>query len=149
MSILQELLQVRRANAAAAAAAASFNSHAASVGFSAASYNSMEPEQTTPEDRERQRQILDATIDSILPRVESFTRLLTEPPRREAVRNSAGVLDPPLGATRLSVARLVSALLATNHQAVNARLVECRTLDALIDLFFRLVVLARFIHFLN
>ena len=44
------------------------NSHAASVGFSAASYNSMEPEQTTPEDRERQRQILDATIESILPR---------------------------------------------------------------------------------
>ena len=28
----------------------------------------MEPEQTTPEDRERQRQILDATIESILPR---------------------------------------------------------------------------------
>ena len=45
-----------------------FHSHAASVGFSAASYNSMEPEQTTPEDRERQRQILDATIESILPR---------------------------------------------------------------------------------
>ena len=44
------------------------HSHAASVGFSAASYNSMEPEQTTPEDRERQRQILDATIESILPR---------------------------------------------------------------------------------
>ena len=35
-------------------------------------------------------------------RVESFTRLLVEPPKREAVRNSAGVLDPPLGATRLS-----------------------------------------------
>ena len=41
------------------------------MGFSAASYNSMEPEQTTPEDRERQRQILDATIDSILPRDEN------------------------------------------------------------------------------
>ena len=35
-------------------------------------------------------------------RVESFTRLLVEPPKREPVRNSAGVLDPPLGATRLS-----------------------------------------------
>ena len=39
--------------------------------------------------------------------------------------------------TFAGVARLVSALLATNHLAVNARLVECHTVDVLIDLFFR------------
>ena len=43
------------------------------------------------------------------------------------------------------IARLVSALLATNHQAVNARLVECRTLDALLDLFFK-YSLNNFLH---
>ena len=43
------------------------------------------------------------------------------------------------------IAKLVSALLATNHQAVNTRLVECRTLDALLDLFFR-YSLNNFLH---
>lgn len=43
------------------------------------------------------------------------------------------------------IAKLVSALLSTNHQAVNSRLVECGTLDALLDLFFR-YSLNNFLH---
>jgi uncharacterized protein YciW len=99
IAILHELILLRRAATTSQSMAVAVTS----AGYSAATYNAgLEPEQVSPEERERQKQILAATIDSILPKIDAFTQLLVNPPKKNPVRSTAGVLDPPLGATRLS-----------------------------------------------
>lgn len=75
-------------------------------GFSAATYHAgtavPDSEVTTPEEAARQKRILVATINSILPKLPDFTDLLINPPPKNAMNTTAGPLDPPLGATRLS-----------------------------------------------
>ena len=93
----------------------------------------------------KQKELLDSTIESILPRVEDFTRLLTDPPVKPPVKSTAGILDPPLGQTRLHVAKLINSLLATRSLDVNKKLVETKTLDTLLDLFFK-YSLNNFLH---
>lgn len=104
-----------------------------------------EPEPLTPAELASAKKLLDATVASLVPRLGDITRLLVEPPRKAAVRTTAGVLDPPLGATRLGVARLVATLLATAHPDVNAGLMQHRTIDVLLDLFFK-YSLNNFLH---
>lgn len=48
------------------------------------------------------------------------------------MRTTVGTLDPPLGNTRLQVARLISALVATNNPAVNQELANLGTLEVLL-----------------
>jgi len=55
----------------------------------------------SPEELAQQQQLLEATIASILPRLQDFTDLLVEPPNKVAVKTTAGLLDPPLGQARL------------------------------------------------
>nr|CAD7613248.1 unnamed protein product [Timema genevievae] len=57
--------------------------------------------------------------------------------RKAAVRTTACVLDPPLGNTRLQVARLLSVLVATNNAEINKELINLGTVDVLLDLFFK------------
>jgi serine/threonine-protein phosphatase 6 regulatory subunit 3 len=52
--------------------------------------------------------------------------------QKNAVRTTAGVLDPPLGNTRLQVARLLAALIATQDMEIHARLAELGTLNVLL-----------------
>ena len=54
------------------------------------------------EDSVKQQALLDAAIAAILPRLPDLTRLLTYPPLRSPLKTTAGSLEPPLGATRLS-----------------------------------------------
>jgi len=93
----------------------------------------------------RQQRLLDETVGAILPRLPDFTRLLTSPPFRSPLKTTAGTLEPPLGATRLSVAKLICALLTTNNFEVIKSLKELKTVDVLIDLFFR-YSLNNFLH---
>jgi hypothetical protein len=58
-------------------------------------------DEISPEDAARQEAILTATLNSILPWLDSFTRLLINPPNQTPMRTTAGLLDPPLGQTRL------------------------------------------------
>ena len=107
------------------------------AGFSAASYaagsiGSDGGDATTPEEEEKQRRILSATLSAVAPRVADFTELLLNPPAKATVKTTAGVLDPPLGATRLNVAKLVAALLATNSAEINDRFREHNTIDILL-----------------
>lgn len=99
----------------------------------------------SPEDAAKQEAILEATIKSILPWLENFTKLLTDPPARPPMKSTAGLLDPPLGQTRLNVAKLICALLATNNMDVNQKLTELKTVDILLDLFFK-YSLNNFLH---
>lgn len=61
-----------------------------------------EPELSSPEEMEKQRRILEMALQAIIPRISNFTHLLSNPPSKPAIKTTAGLLDPPLGKTRLS-----------------------------------------------
>ena len=56
----------------------------------------------SPEDVSKQEAILNAILEAILPWLTDFTNLLANPPSMAPMNTTAGMLDPPLGQTRLS-----------------------------------------------
>ena len=48
------------------------------------------------------------------------------------MKTTVGTLDPPLGNTRWNVAKLLSALAATNTPAINQELAQLGTVDVLL-----------------
>ncbi len=106
----------------------------------------------SPEDAAKQKAVLDATLVSILPWLDKFTDLLVNPPNMSPMKTTAGLLDPPLGQTRLSktlattlclyesfmfvllldVAKLICALLSTNDKRIAAKLQELSTVNVLL-----------------
>jgi serine/threonine-protein phosphatase 6 regulatory subunit 3 len=59
------------------------------------------------------------------------------------VRTTVGTLDPPLGNTRLQVAKLFAALVATNNADVNNELANLGTTEVLLvrfSLYFMYVI---------
>merc|ERR1719318_1107414 len=87
-------------------------------------------------DIDRQQAVLQATVDCLIPRLPQITALLITPPPKPPVHTTWGVLKVPLGRTRLSLAKLVSALLSTNHGPLNYALAQANTTTVLLDLFF-------------
>ena len=53
------------------------------------------------EDAAKQEATLKAILDAILPWLPKFTDLLVNPPTLAPMNTTAGLLDPPLGQTRL------------------------------------------------
>lgn len=53
------------------------------------------------------------------------------------MKTTIGLLDPPLGKTRVQVTKLLSALVANNNSEVNKELAELDTINVLLDLFFK------------
>ncbi|CAM9461422.1 unnamed protein product [Lampetra fluviatilis] len=80
-----------------------------------------------------------STLQGIKARLKDFHALLLEPPKKNAMTTTIGVLEPPLGNTRLHVAKLVSAVLQTNTQALNQQLMQLDTIAVLLDLYFTYV----------
>ncbi|KAL0280191.1 UNVERIFIED_CONTAM: hypothetical protein PYX00_001563 [Menopon gallinae] len=78
-----------------------------------------------------------STIKAILPRLKDFHDILLNPPVKPAVSTTIGVLDPPLGNTRVEVAKLLSVLVANNNFEINKELAELDTINVLLDLFFK------------
>lgn len=76
------------------------------------------------------------TIEAILPYLPQLHDLLINPPKKPPVKMNSGTVDPPLGNTRLHVAKLLSALVATHNIDVNNKLTEFGTIGVLLDLFF-------------
>uniref|UniRef100_A0AAQ5ZW56 Protein phosphatase 6, regulatory subunit 2b n=1 Tax=Amphiprion ocellaris TaxID=80972 RepID=A0AAQ5ZW56_AMPOC len=77
---------------------------------------------------------------AIQPHLIHFHQLLLEPPKRDPMLTTLGVLEEPLGNTRLHVARLVASLLYTSsasHAVVAQELCRLNTMDLLLDLFFK------------
>lgn len=68
----------------------------------------------SPEEIAQQQQLLEATIASIMPRIQDFTDLLVDPPNKNPVKTTAGTLEPPLGQARLRKFALLFCL----HQTV-------------------------------
>ena len=76
------------------------------------------------------------TVKSLIPRLPQITSVLINPPYKPPVHTTCGVLKVPLGKTRLSLAKLVSALLSINHAPLNPALSQANTVTVLLDLFF-------------
>ncbi|XP_063987263.1 serine/threonine-protein phosphatase 6 regulatory subunit 3 isoform X2 [Diachasmimorpha longicaudata] len=74
--------------------------------------------------------------NAVIPHLEKLQQLLINPPPKPAVRTTAGVLDKPLGNTRLHIAKLVAALLSAENIDVFQKLAELGTFQTLLDLFF-------------
>ncbi|KAJ1523259.1 hypothetical protein ONE63_001138 [Megalurothrips usitatus] len=81
--------------------------------------------------------VVHTTTAAILPRLKDFHDLLLNPPQKPPVKTTVGTLDPPLGNTRIQVARLIAALVATNNPSVNQELSNLGTIEVLLDLFFK------------
>uniref|UniRef100_A0A8B9FV82 Serine/threonine-protein phosphatase 6 regulatory subunit 3 n=1 Tax=Amazona collaria TaxID=241587 RepID=A0A8B9FV82_9PSIT len=75
-----------------------------------------------------------SVLEAIKARLSSFHELLLEPPKKSVMKTTWGVLDPPVGNTRLNVIRLISSLLQTNTSSVNQELIE---LNSIGDMFFK------------
>ncbi|XP_044050672.1 serine/threonine-protein phosphatase 6 regulatory subunit 2 isoform X4 [Siniperca chuatsi] len=89
---------------------------------------------------ERSYTVNSSILLAIQPHLIHFHQLLLEPPKRNPMLTSLGVLEEPLGNTRLHVARLVASLLYTSsasHTVVAQELCRLNTMDLLLDLFFK------------
>ncbi|XP_076622482.1 phosphatase 6 regulatory subunit 1-like protein fmt isoform X1 [Colletes latitarsis] len=83
-------------------------------------------------DNEQRIQISNAT----LPYLEQLHKLLLDPPYKPPVKTTAGMLECPLGNTRIHVAKLFTALMTTENVKIYETLVELGTFQTLLDLFF-------------
>ncbi|KAM5173083.1 serine/threonine-protein phosphatase 6 regulatory subunit 2 isoform 1-T2 [Mantella aurantiaca] len=70
-------------------------------------------------------------------RLKDFHQLLQNPPKKESILTTIGVLEEPLGNARLHTTRLIAALLHANTPSINQELCRLGTMDLLLDLFFR------------
>ena len=95
ISILLALLETRTA-------VINFNANPAQDTF-AGNFNSQNTSsELSPEDAAKQEATLKAILTAIHPWITQFTDLLICPPKLATMNTTAGVLDPPLGQTRLS-----------------------------------------------
>lgn len=88
------------------------------------------------EDSSDNEQRIKITI-ATLPYLGKLHNLLIEPPYKPAVKTTAGLLELPLGNTRLHVAKLLVALLSTENLQVRETLADLGTFQVLLDLFFK------------
>jgi len=96
-------------------------------------------------DIDRQQAVLQTTVECLIPRLPQMTALLINPPYKPPVHTTCGVLNVPLGRSRLSLAKLFAALLSTNHPPLNSALAQANTATVLLDLFFE-YSLNNFLH---
>ncbi|XP_039617467.1 serine/threonine-protein phosphatase 6 regulatory subunit 2a isoform X3 [Polypterus senegalus] len=88
---------------------------------------------------ERSYTVSSSILQGIEPHLKDFQQLLLDPPKKSAILTTIGVLEEPLGNTRLHVARLIASLLQTNTPSVNEELCRLNTMDTLLDLFFKYI----------
>ncbi|XP_069705190.1 serine/threonine-protein phosphatase 6 regulatory subunit 3 isoform X2 [Periplaneta americana] len=88
-------------------------------------------------ENEQPSKVVLSTASAVLPRLKDFHNLLLDPPHKPPVKTTAGTLDPPFGNTRLQVAKLFAALVATNNAEINRELANLGTIEVLLDLFFK------------
>ncbi|XP_048401470.1 serine/threonine-protein phosphatase 6 regulatory subunit 3 isoform X2 [Stegostoma tigrinum] len=83
--------------------------------------------------------VSNSTLQAIRQRLKDFHQILLEPPKKSAMKTTWGILETPVGNTRLNVVRLVASLLQTNTFSINEELVELNTMDVLLDMYFRYI----------
>uniref|UniRef100_A0A4W4GLU8 Protein phosphatase 6, regulatory subunit 3 n=1 Tax=Electrophorus electricus TaxID=8005 RepID=A0A4W4GLU8_ELEEL len=75
-------------------------------------------------------------LEAVRPRLKDFHQLLLEPPKKTPLKTTWGLLDPPVGNTRLNVVRLVASLLQTSNHIINQELIN---LNLLGDMYFKYI----------
>ncbi|KAM6973496.1 serine/threonine-protein phosphatase 6 regulatory subunit 3 [Aplochiton taeniatus] len=78
-------------------------------------------------------------LEAVRPRLKDFHQLLLQPPKGNMMKTTWGVLDPPVGNTRLNVVRLVASLLQTNTHTINMELINLNTLGVILDMYFKYI----------
>uniref|UniRef100_A0A667WK33 Protein phosphatase 6, regulatory subunit 3 n=1 Tax=Myripristis murdjan TaxID=586833 RepID=A0A667WK33_9TELE len=78
-------------------------------------------------------------LEAVRPRLKDFHQLLLEPPKKNVMKTTWGVLDPPVGNTRLNVVRLVASLLQSNTHSINTELINLNTLGVILDMYFKYI----------
>merc|ERR1712226_968647 len=99
----------------------------------------------TDEEISKHQSQLNITVNAMIPRLHDITKLLTNPPQKPELKTTSGTLNPPFGSTRLSVVKLICALLSTNIYEINVQFRNLKTIDILLDLFFK-YSLNNFLH---
>ncbi|XP_020648358.1 serine/threonine-protein phosphatase 6 regulatory subunit 1 isoform X1 [Pogona vitticeps] len=77
------------------------------------------------------------TLLAIKQRLRELHRLLLDPPKKEALQTTWGILDPPLGNTRLHVVKLLASSLSTNNTALQDEIIELGAINTMLDLYFK------------
>uniref|UniRef100_A0A8D0B9T6 Protein phosphatase 6 regulatory subunit 1 n=1 Tax=Salvator merianae TaxID=96440 RepID=A0A8D0B9T6_SALMN len=77
------------------------------------------------------------TLLAIKQRLRELHQLLLDPPKKESLQTTWGILDPPLGNTRLHVVKLLASSLGTNNAALRDEIIELGALDTMLDLYFK------------
>nr|XP_060636444.1 serine/threonine-protein phosphatase 6 regulatory subunit 1 isoform X1 [Anolis sagrei ordinatus]XP_060636445.1 serine/threonine-protein phosphatase 6 regulatory subunit 1 isoform X2 [Anolis sagrei ordinatus] len=77
------------------------------------------------------------TLLAIKQRLRELHRLLLDPPKKDPLQTTWGILDPPLGNTRLHVVKLLASSLGTNNAALQNEIIELGALDTMLDLYFK------------
>ncbi|CAH2319193.1 serine threonine- phosphatase 6 regulatory subunit 1 isoform X1 [Pelobates cultripes] len=83
-----------------------------------------------------------ASLDTLLAIKQhlcDFHKLLVDPPTKYSLQTTWGVLDPPLGNTRLHVVKLLASAINANNKALNQELIDLDTLNVILDLYFKYV----------
>ncbi|XP_040288329.1 serine/threonine-protein phosphatase 6 regulatory subunit 1 isoform X3 [Bufo bufo] len=77
------------------------------------------------------------TLLAIKQSLKDFHQLLIDPPKKESLQTTWGVLDPPLGNTRLHVVKLLSSAVNANNRALNQELIELDAVNTMLNLYFK------------
>ncbi|XP_018079781.1 protein phosphatase 6 regulatory subunit 1 L homeolog isoform X4 [Xenopus laevis] len=77
------------------------------------------------------------TLLAIKEHLHQFHQLLIDPPKKQSLQATWGVLDPPLGNTRLHVVKLLASIINANNNVLNQELIELDTLNTMLDLYFQ------------
>ncbi|KAJ8985553.1 hypothetical protein NQ317_019937 [Molorchus minor] len=88
-------------------------------------------------DIEQKQKIIFNTTQAIRVRIKDFHNLLVDPPYLAPVVTTVGTLNPPLGNTRLQVAKLLATIISSNNEELLSELESIGTFPVLLDLFFK------------
>ncbi|XP_053546676.1 serine/threonine-protein phosphatase 6 regulatory subunit 1 isoform X2 [Bombina bombina] len=77
------------------------------------------------------------TLLAIKQYLREFHQLLIDPPKKESLQTTWGILDPPLGNTRLHVVKLLASTINANNKTLNQELIELDTVNTMLDLYFK------------
>ncbi|XP_067408186.1 serine/threonine-protein phosphatase 6 regulatory subunit 1 isoform X2 [Emydura macquarii macquarii] len=78
-----------------------------------------------------------STLLALRRHLRDFHQLLLDPPKRPALQMTWGLLDPPLGNTRLQVVRLLASALGAGDAGLQAELLGLDALNTMLDLYFK------------
>uniref|UniRef100_A0A6I8PE55 Protein phosphatase 6 regulatory subunit 1 n=1 Tax=Ornithorhynchus anatinus TaxID=9258 RepID=A0A6I8PE55_ORNAN len=79
------------------------------------------------------------TLLALRPRLRHFHQLLLQSPKKEVLRTTWGMLEPPLGAPRLHAVMLLGSALTAPEPGLREELLDLDTLNTLLDLYFHYV----------